>query len=217
MKPYFFLLFLFTIRCSPAQKHKSFIPVEYHYPFNKIGKGKTKVYQNTESAGQLFSNVKTKKISGKSYLFTTQYVSGSKIDSSVFVNDNLVDNYTFADGKIIKNEVEEDVIIGNGRKLGQHKVNIIYNTASSIVSSEIEEEYLKDTSLYWQGTPADCLVIKATVSQVSPGNNNFLSGQKHKTNLTSYYAKGLGLIRFQRNDGFNVSMWYLKEIRDIIN
>lgn len=217
MQLLFFILFILAISCSPAQKHKSFIPEEYHYPLNNIGKGKIKVFQNLETAQQVFSNVEFKEVSGKSYLFATQYVLGRKIDSSVSVNDELVENYGFDNGRVIKRDVKEDVIIDIGKKYDHHKVIITYNTAISTFSSTREEEYLKDTLFQWQGTPVSCLVIKAVVSDVNESKDNSLLRQEHKTNFIFYHAKGVGLVRFTRNEGNNVSTWDLKEIKDLMN
>lgn len=55
MQLLFFILFILSISCSPAQKHKSFVPEEYHYPLNNINKGKINVFQNFETARQVFS------------------------------------------------------------------------------------------------------------------------------------------------------------------
>jgi len=210
-----FLILFLSFSYSSAQQKEIWIPIQYHYPFNKVGKGKTKVYQNLKTAEQVFSDVHTQIVFNKRYLYSTQYALDKKIDSSVFVNDKLIENYGFYNGRIIRREIKEDTIIDNGKKYGQHVFNMIEKTNDIIHFINRTEEYIKDTSLNWQGKELDCIVIKAINIEVFQSKNNPSSKQERKINYIFYHAKGIGLVKFIRNDTNEASTWVLKAIREI--
>ena len=200
-----------------------FLPKDYRFPTNQIGKGKTFIYSKVGVTNQtsfkdlLFIN----EPSGQ-FLLSKQYSAVAKFDSSKTSIDNkLVETFTFmspdnSDNEHlpIKGEIKDDKVIDNGRKLGQRVSIITYAGNENVILINSKEEYLKDTVLVWKGKQLDCIVtnMKSTI-EFSSKTNPFAK-QEIEYNGNSYFGKGIGLIRYTSQTKKDFSIWELIEIRN---
>lgn len=206
-------IFLLSINCGFGQKNKIFIPEEYHVSYDNVGHGIIKVYQNIGNAQQFLNIVRAKSISYKKYFYTSTYVAGQVVDSSVYTNSTLVEIYSFENGKMVKGHIQEDTIIDNGKRYGRHIRTLVFKQNSSIITSRLEEEYDKDVNIDWQGKVTACILTKAHGLEVNQNNNFTFLKKERKTEHLFYYAKGLGLIKIINIEGNNTNTIVLKEIK----
>lgn len=209
-----FLLFVFIMRSSSAQKPAGFIPEEYKYPYVKIGKGITKSFQNLETTEQVFVHLKAQIVSNERCLFQTRYFKGKIVDSSVVVNNKLEELFVFVDGRAIKEDIKTDTVIKKKERYGKHLFTSTHSINGSTVTHMLTEEYVKDTSISWKGKLMDCIEIRVTALDLSKSMFSSLQNQAEQTGYVIYYAKGMGIIRYTV-EGYNkIYTFALQEVTD---
>ena len=211
------------ISCNSAKEKTVFFPKDYLFPIDQIGSGKTFVYSNVEAMNQTsYKDLKLITESGVKIILSKQYSNEEKFDSSkTSVDNKLIETFTFMspdNSKIghhpIKGEIIEERVFESRLKFGERISTISYSGKENVVTIKSEEKYLKDTILTWQGSQLSCIVIrrKSTIgfySKIIP-----IAKQELKYNGDSYYAKGIGLIRYTTQTKKNFSTWELIEIKD---
>ena len=207
------------------RKIQRFIPEEYRYPLDKIGKGKTFVFKIVGSLNDsLFYNVQPLTEAGTQYVSVTRYTSRQKIDSlKLTVKDKIMEVFSFRSPdpgdtgrQCMREEIKEDTVIDNGTKLGKFFYNVAYAGKTNKLTSSTEEEYLKDTILPWQGKQISCIVIKVKYrEEIGPKLIPLLSRDIGKSSGELVYAKGIGRFQFTWNDEGKLTQWQLVDIRDI--
>jgi hypothetical protein len=221
-------LFLIFVVNSCSTDSTPFIPKDFDYPDNKIGAGKTFVYQDVDLNKYMFKDIKLINAEDQRYITTYYYrmpdsTGRSVSDSIVTSNGRTIEVYNFwmsGDNKIIKGEKLGDTILDNNGKLGKHSTKWMFHTTQSLYTTNSEEKYTKDTMINWQNQSFPCLVTQANSHIISQAISN--SGFNYNTAITSrfYYAKGIGLIRFSTEftdyyGKHHNNLWNLVRIRDI--
>ena len=197
MKYHFLLLAtLFFNKCTDT-KTAYFIPQEFQYPDAKIGNGKIFVYEDSLTKKLALKSIKLINVNGNNYRVYKQYDSTATTDSTIIFNGKTFEDYNFIiNGKAAKADIIQDTIINNGIKLGEHIYKCIYNTPPTFTSLNIEEKFLKDTSIYWQGKPVKCLLTYESIRLEIHSISDTSEKQGLSATLTNYYAKGYGIIKY---------------------
>lgn len=217
------IILLALISCESTKKKTGFLPKEYSYPIEQIGNGKTLVYRKVGATNQTsFKDLQLITEPGGQFLLSKQYSADAKFDSSKTTIDNkLIETFTFllsdtTDNKQlpIKGEIKEDKVIDNGTKFGQSVYKIVYTGNENVVTISSVEEYLKDTILTWQDEQLDCIVTSMKSKIEFSNTTNPFAKQEIEYKGDSYFAKGIGLIRYTSQTKNDFSIWELIESKD---
>jgi len=223
----FLFLFILTTnfsKCS-GQKYSDFIPKEFRYPDSKIGAGKIFIYEDSITKQRRFENLRILNSNGKQFKTTKSYDSISISDSIKSFNGRVVERYNFflnKGGSPIKAEDLEDTVINNGHRLGSHLSQIRYETDALIYTASSKEEFLKDTTITWQGNQLPSLVLFGNSKVEIKAKADTSVSQVLEVHLKFYYAKYLGLIQYSiqftdHTGKENHGLWKLKRIDDMKN
>lgn len=220
---FFFVLAICT-KCS-SQRFNDFIPKEFHYPSDKIGAGKTFVYQDSLSNKLRFEDLRILNTNGRQFNITKSYDSISISDSIKYLNGKVVERYNYflnVGGNPIRAEILQDTILYNARRSGIHLSQIRYSTHKLIYTMASKEEVLKDTVMTWQGNQVSCLATIGYSNVEIKAEADTSVRQSITVRLKFYYAKNIGLIQYsvQFTDQYgkdNFGLWKLRSIDDIKN
>ena len=219
---FFFLVFFSTACIKKASV--SFIPKEFNFSDDKIGEGKLFIYENRMKNKVTFDSIKSLNDNGKIFRITKIYDSLKVSDSILFFNGQVIESYNFfmsKNSQPIKANELQDTIIYNHERLGVRYYNCKYLSAKTLNTINVVERFLKDTSIFWENSLLPCIVTKSScLIKVQANNDSTI--QLHLTaNQSRYYAKGIGLIRYEihftDHDGNkNNDCWSLKAIKEIL-
>jgi hypothetical protein len=215
-------LFVFAaifIKCS-AQKPIDFIPKEFRYSDDKIGGGKTFIYQDSLTAQRTFEKFQFVNRDGKRFKAIIKYDSSSVSDSVLYLDGRVVEHYNFflnKGGNPIKAENFQDIVTNNGHRLGVHSSQIKYGTDALIYTATTKEEFLKDTTITWQEKRLPSLVTSGNSRVEIKVKADPTVSQMMEVHLRFYYAKGVGLIRYSiqftdHTGKDNYGLWKLERI-----
>jgi hypothetical protein len=218
-----FVLTAIFIKCS-AQKPTDFIPKEFRYPDDKIGAGKTFIYQDSLTAKRSFENLQIVNRDGKRFKMIKEYDSNSVSDSAIYLEDRVVEHYNFIlnNGSPIKAENLQDTVTNNGHRLGVHSSQIRYKTDALIYTATNREEFLKDSTINWQGKQLPSLVTSGNSRIEIKVKADTTVSQVMEVHMRFYYAKEVGLIRYSiqftdHTGKDNYGIWKLERIVDMKN
>ena len=216
--------------CQPHNQNKSaeekqrFIPIEYRYPTDKIGNGKTYVYTKAgDSNDTVYNDLHLITENGIQYFLVTRYNTTAKLDSMKLTTwDKEVEVFSFrspdfSDTNVVclRGEIKEDTIIDNGTELGKYLYRVVYLGEKNKVTVRTEEEYLKDTVLLWNGREVNCIVVRATGDkEFAMRGFPFLSRDLKDTDDICY-AKGIGMLQFTMRSEDGLVKWELVDLRDM--
>jgi len=206
-------------------RSNGFIPQEYRYPDSKIGAGKTFIYQNSVTDKRIFRDFRNLDSNGQHFLIVKSYDSASVSDSTKYLNDKVVDVYNFymnQDRSPVRAELILDTVLNKEQKLGVHITKDRYQAKELTYIINAKEQYLKDTTMTWEGKPLPCLVTLASANIEIKVKADTSVNYSLRTFSRFYYAKGIGEIRYtiqftDHTGKDNYDMWDLKNIRDIKN
>jgi hypothetical protein len=208
-------LFLIFVIYSCSTGLTYFIPGDFDYPNNEIKAGKTFVYKNSDSNQYYFKDIKL--INYKGYRSIKSYDEHSIKDSIITYNGRTIEVYNFfilGNGKAIRGQKLQDIILNNNDKLGKHLTEWSYRNPKVFLTTTLEEKYNKDTTVNWQNHSLECLVTQA--------NGILRYSSNHQTIYTFkyYYAKGIGLIKYASeytdyHGKYYHTIWNLLSIKDI--
>jgi len=219
----FLLLLLWINRCS--EHPDCFIPDDFQYPDNKIGMGKTFVYQNSATQEVTFKDLKILNVNGQHFQTLKSYDSSSAGDSVKSLNGRTFETFNFfmnKGGNPVKAENLKDTILKNGQKLGIHLTERKYEAEDLRYIVTSQEQFLKDTTVVWENSELPCLVTQANAEiRIEVKADTSIN---HLIEETSeyYYAKGIGVIKYtnqfiDHNGKDNYDVWELKSIKKIKN
>ena len=136
---YIFLLLILLIcsACNKSDGERQFIPNEFEFPFEKIGKGKTFIYKQEGQANKTFFKDVNSIIEGnRKFIIYQNYTPTEKGDSAKFTkNHNLVETFIFLSPddsrnldfpNKVKGRIMEDSIIRTERKIGIRLSKIVF-------------------------------------------------------------------------------------------
>jgi hypothetical protein len=209
------------IRCS-AQKPANFIPKEFEYPDDTIGAGKTFIYEDSLTKRQHYENLQILDSNGKKLKITKSYDSSSVSDSVRYLDDKLVEHYNFflnKGGNPIKAENLQDTVTNNEHRLGVHSSQIRYRTDALIYTATTKEEFLKDTTITWQGKQLPSLVTSGNSRVEIKVKADTTVSEVMEVHLRFYYARNVGLIRYSiqftdHTGKDSYGLWKLEKIDD---
>jgi len=219
----FFFLVLFSNACV-KKTSVYFIPKEFNFSDDKIGKGKLFIYENRMKNKVIFESVKLLNDNGKIFRITKRYDSLKVSDSTLIYNGQVIESYNFfisQNSKPIKAYELQDTVIYNHERLGVRYFNCKYLSDKTLNTINVDERFLKDTSIYWDDSLLPCIVTKSACLIRVQAKNDSTKELHVKAIQSRYFAKGIGLIRYEidftDHDGNkNNDCWNLKAIKEIL-
>jgi len=197
MRTVFFLAFLvINFGCSHKLPTK-LIPVDYDFPENQIGDGKTMVYVNANTGDTTFINFYSKVESRKTFLIEYDYDKNWISDSMVLLNRNLVEYYINPDnnGQLWKADKIYDKIVMDKDKNLSELAEFHWQKRSRHVSVRNQTWVIKDTVLHWNGKSLPAIITKNIIQT----NSNFLRTPDGKYNFEmesiNYIGQHVGTIK----------------------
>lgn len=208
--------------CTQIKKKKRFYPEEYEYPNSSVGNGKTFVYRNvSDSADLTFVDYKMVNENGKNYLIARQYNQASTLDSQKYTKDKgLIESYIFFTDPVIKlkGTILQNDVIDDGSRLGKCIGKIEYKAEDYpdyTITMKGEEFFLKDTVINWNGQKLECLKTRQSIWLKLHSKRDSSAHANSNRVSEGYFAKGIGLIRYQGTSQGRSATMVLNEIRDI--
>lgn len=216
----FILLCFLFIGCNKSIQNVHFIPIEYQYPIERIGNGKSFFYQRVGPVHEnAVMNLKLIKTSRIPYLLCSNYSNNLKIDSTKSTIDGkLLESYNFnllykIDLDLIKGQVVENKIIDDGSKYGNRVYSCLYKGRDRRIKIKENEKYLYDTIIDNNGLLLKCFVTEMKTTIIYETENEKIAEEIVKKK--SYFGKNLGLFCYKIEGKDDSSMWLQMGISDI--
>jgi hypothetical protein len=194
----FVLLSISVAGCS-GQKRPYFMPKTFEYPDDSIGEGKTFTYHDSAHNQDTYIDLRSFMMGRDTLRSYLRYNAKSRIDSQIINHGQLIETFdqlSTRHPRLFKGEQVLDLTIDDGTKLGKNKKSWTYHNDNLTLAISSESQFVKDTSMLWQGRLLPCLVIH------SDGKMDVRSKKYASLNYTStvlyygYYAKSIGLIKY---------------------
>lgn len=161
-----YLLFIVALcySCNTNKERKQFIPTEYFFPEDQIGKGKTFIFIDQTNGDSLFFDLYHHKKGNETYLIRIAYSRSNLSDSLIYLNNRLLETHSafFSKTDLTKGVILSDTIIDNDSRLGKNVLIVSYQSDSLDWSIRSESEFAKDTIFQWQSSSLPTIVIKTT-------------------------------------------------------
>jgi hypothetical protein len=216
---------LIVAGCSEPDGQGKWIPADYLFPTLKAGTGKTLIYRKTGSPEQQsLTDVHRLVSNGQTYVLIKHYTPEAKYDSSKVVLEGetfrWLEAYNFYFSKTtkpLKGEIERIEFTQTGRYSTRSTATTYVNQEDMKATLSYSEAIEKDTVLVWQGRPLRCLVTntKSTLEIKPNGLFTQTAGEVVALTAKSYYARGVGLIRYTIRQENDYSEWELTDVKEI--
>jgi len=193
------LLSILCLACKTSKIDHSFIPVEFYFPADQIGEGKTFTYVDESSGDKTYLDYYHGYENNKKYLIQKAYSLQGTNDSLIYLDYQLIETYSymFSDKEPTKGDIQQDTVIENGKKLGKNIRKVAFQTDSTLLTIISESEYVKDTIFSWKGTLLPTLVIKTTYNSSIKSKLHSEPPTDFRIEFLTYEAKGTGTIRIR--------------------
>jgi hypothetical protein len=183
--------------------------------------GKKFIYNKANSSELSFSLLRSLQEGDKTYRTVVNIEGDIQVDSSKYTsNGELIELYSFymsGDQSKIKAHINKDSIFTNEKKEKERQIQLIYDTDFNtyVVNSELVNA--KDTSMLWKGKPVDCKVIMNKTETLMIPKTGVDSSRRYRYNSfgSTYYGKGIGIMRYTLQSKDNNDSWELKYIKDL--
>ena len=209
------LCFLVLCDCTPSNHNDTLIPKDYDYPEDSISNGKTFIYEDVNTGEQTYSDWFFKNKGKKKYLISTLSSNGKTYDSSIYLNDQMIETYSspYTNGRLIKCEIVEDTIIKNKTGPAESRTTTILKSDSGSVISSIISRRWKDTIIMWRKRSIPCIIIRQQCK------DEFRDIRDSTTEIlryyqNGYYGKNVGLIKYGVLFNRKINTIELKKIVD---
>jgi hypothetical protein len=220
-----FALLLMILTCCSSRKLPRFIPVDFEYPDDSIGEGKTFVYHDSVHNQNTFLQLRYIRKGSDTLLSYFHYTDTAKLDSQLLRHGQLVKTFrqlSTLNPRVYKGEDILDVIIDDGTKLGRKKTSWTYNNDTLKAVFTFESQFIKDTSILWKDQLLPCLVIQSNATLEMSSKLYSGLNRSSKGLIYYYYAKNIGVIRntLASKDSKNIDhywIWTLASIENGIN
>jgi hypothetical protein len=212
------LFLLIIIFKNTEAQIKPFVPYEYEYPKAVLSAPKTYVYKSPSNKEVRYKDVSRTDAPGKVIISWKQYYSANHvIDSSIEINDKVVESYIFLRGQRIKETMSEDSVHNDGSKFGEKVQSASFNANSISFSTLIKSRFLKDTVFTWKSKELPCIVIESNATLVFHNPTDSSQTKENSAKFFIYFCKGVGNVRFTQITDEGVEIWDLDEIKEIKN
>ena len=211
------LSFLFSCK----RVDRTIVPTDFLYPMQQIGKGKKFIYRKNNSSELSLNLLRSVKEGDKTFRTVVNFEGDIQVDSSKYAeNGELVEIYAFymsGDQSKTKARIEQDTIITNANKEKERKTRLVYDTDFNTYFVNSEMVNTKDTSILWRGKPVDCKVITNITETLMVPKTGADSSRRYRYNSfgSTYYGKGIGIMRYTLQSKDNNDSWDLKDIKDL--
>jgi hypothetical protein len=191
----------------------TFVPKEYLYPEDSLLKGKLFVMAN-EGDGLLNYSEKKVSITALGRVLMERRYGGNSVDSTIYLNNRMIETYSnLYDHRLLKGEIIHDTLIQDGTRFGEDFQETIYHTSKSDVDISSHSHFLKDTIIGWNQLKLECFVVVGEHEIKNKPHNDPAAIKAFTLFNTTYFAKGIGLIRFTTEFNSEMAAFNLKEIR----
>jgi len=205
--------------CSRTER--TLIPVNYLYPQQEIGKGKKFIYRKNNSTEISISLLRSLQEDNKSFRTVVNIEGDIQVDSSKYTaNGELVELYAFymsGDQSKTKARVELDTIVMNDNKVRERRTRLVYDTDFNTYYINSEMVGSKDTSILWKGKSVICKVVNNKTETLMVPKSGVDSSRRYRYNSygSTYYGKGIGIMRYTLQSKDNNDSWDLRDIKDL--
>lgn len=219
----YFIACLMLVNCTNKNEPLVRLP-DYEYPLDSLREGKVFVYKKNRTNELAFLEQWVMEENGSDFIVaewydTRQKLSASKIKVTpdameevasylYYYPDSLSSEYDKIKGKIVESRNTDD------GKAYKGYVTAVDTDAGYIQGSVTTRQvFQKEDKFRFQGQDLDALVFASETT--SKGWFKFIPFISNKTVYkgNSYYARGLGLVRYGMNTETEKSEWMLVEIR----
>jgi len=196
---YLLLIIASCYSCSKNKKINQFLPTEYLFPKEQIGKGKTFTYIDQTNGDSSFYDLFHHKKDNETYLIKTSYTRSNLSDSLIYSNYKLLEihSYFFSKTDITKGIILSDTIIDNGSRLGKNILIVSYQSDSLDWSIRSESEFAKDTVYQWQGSSLPAIVIKTTYFNTLKSKFVENTESNFQFDFLTYEATKIGTVKIK--------------------
>jgi len=197
------------------------VPADYLYPLEQIGMGKKFIYHKSNYSEISLSLLRTLKQENKDYRTVVNYEGDIQVDSSKYTaNGELVELYAFymsGDQSKTKARIELDTILTNENKEKERRTRLVYDTDFNTYLVNTQMVSVSDTSILWKGKPVFCKVIKNKTETFMIPKTGADSSRRYRYNSfgSTYYGKGIGIMRYTLQSKDNNDSWDLRDIKDL--
>lgn len=208
----------FITYCQVKKKDR-FYPAEYLYPLNKLGKGKTYVYEDIGGTQYNYTDVIPMRDHNQPVIAIRHRTTSQTVDSLI-CSENwlLLDSYLFLPGsgsKALKGKILEDDVIDDGSRLGKHISRTEYSDPGFVLTVATESVFVKDTVIYWQDKKFDCIKTHEPTTIKFKSTKDSSNTRQMEIIFDGFLAKGIGAIRYTGGLPEKPETFVLMEIREI--
>jgi len=215
----YILISVFALLYGCSRTERTLIPGDYLYPQQQIGKGKKFIYRKNNSTEISLSILRGLELEKTSYRTVVNYEGDIQVDSSKYTaNGELVELYAFymsGDQSKTKARIELDTIVMNENKVRERRTRLVYDTDFNTYFVNSKMVGSKDTSILWKGKPLICKVINNKTETLMVPKSGADSSRRYRYNSygSTYYGKGIGIIRYTLQSKDNNDSWDLRDIK----
>lgn len=215
------LVSVFTVLYSCSRKDRTLIPADYLFPQQQIGSGKKFIYHKNNSSEISLSLLRSVQEGNKSFRTVVNIEGDIQVDSAKYTTiGELVELYAFymsGDQSKTKGRIEQDTIITNEKKEKERRTRLVYDTDFNTYYVNSQLVRAKDTAIMWKGKPVDCRVINNKTETLMIPKTGVDSSRRYRYNSygSTYYGKGIGIMRYTLQSKDNNDSWDLRDIKDL--
>jgi hypothetical protein len=185
---------------------QTLVPTEFKYPEDSIGAGKRFVFSNSRNRQYLYVDLKWVYHDKKNLKCLCRYNANFKLDSVLELNGQLYEIYyqlSVLNPKMIRGTRTYFSVSSNSIRVFEEKSSVIFKNDTMSMEMSSKSRYLKDTSILWNGNFIPCIIIKTTGLFKDKSKTNPKLRGIQRTTLYSYYAKGVGRIKYTISSTYN--------------
>jgi hypothetical protein len=215
------LISVLAVLYGCSRTERTLVPADYLYPQQQIGKGKKYVYRKNNSSEISLSLLRSIQEENKLYRTVVNFEGDIQVDSSKYTdNGELVELYAFymsGDQSKTKARIALDTIVTNENKEKERRTRLIYETDFNTYFINSQMITAADTSILWKGKPVLCKVVNNKTETLMVPKSGVDSSRRYRYNSygSTYYGKGIGIIRYTLQSKDNNDGWDLRDIRDL--
>ena len=204
-----------------SRMERTLVPADYLFPQQQIGNGKKFIYRKTNSSELSLSVLRRSVEQNQDFRTVVNFEGDIQVDSSKYTsNGELIELYAFymsGDQSKTKARIDIDTVLTNENKEKERRTKLIYDTDFNTYFVNSIMVYAKDTSMLWKGKPLNCKVINNKTETLMIPKSGVDSSRRYRYNSfgSTYYGKGIGIMRYTLQSKDNNDSWELRDIKDL--
>ena len=215
------LISVLAVFCGCKRTERTLVSADYLYPQQQIGNGKKFIYRKNNSSELSLSLLRGVQEQNQAFRTVVNFEGDIQVDSSKYTsNGELVELYAFymsGDQSKTKAHIDMDTILTDENKAKERRTRLIYDTDFNTYYVNSTMINAKDTSILWKGKPLNCIVINNKTETLMIPKSGVDSSRRYRYNSfgSTYYGKGIGIMRYTLQSKDNNDSWDLRDIKDL--